>query len=85
MKKISKDQEQEYDLLTEDADLWDSKQLGADPKHAKPAPQFARKSVTTTIRLSAKLLDDLKKRAEDEGMPYQTLIKHVLTKYLRGA
>ena len=44
----------------------------------------ARKSKNINIRISEEDLASLKKSAEDEGIPYQTLISSVLHKYLSG-
>ena len=89
MKKISKKRELELEsLLTADDDeeQWDKRQLGNDPRHTKPAPGEYTKtasSVGTSIRMPLKLIKELKKIAEEEGMPYQTLVKSILTKYIR--
>ena len=42
-----------------------------------------RKNVT--MRLSESVIAGLKKRAEADGIPYQTLASMVLQKYVRGA
>jgi predicted DNA binding CopG/RHH family protein len=44
-----------------------------------------RKDRRVNIRISAKDLEALQKRAIREGMPYQTLISSVLHKYASGA
>jgi predicted DNA binding CopG/RHH family protein len=43
----------------------------------------ARKSRNINIRISESDLEELKLRAKDEGLPYQTLIASVLHKYIR--
>lgn len=43
-----------------------------------------RKDRRVNIRISEKDLQGLRKRAYEEGMPYQTLISSVLHKYLSG-
>ena len=43
-----------------------------------------RKDRRVNIRISGKDLDVLKKRALEEGLPYQTLISSVLHKYVSG-
>jgi predicted DNA binding CopG/RHH family protein len=43
-----------------------------------------RKDRRINIRISAKDLDALKKRALEEGLPYQTLVSSVLHKYVSG-
>jgi predicted DNA binding CopG/RHH family protein len=42
----------------------------------------SRKTKNINIRISEPDLTRLKKKAEDEGMPYQTLISSVLHKYV---
>jgi predicted DNA binding CopG/RHH family protein len=44
----------------------------------------ARKSRTINIRINQMDLDGLKRSAQEEGIPYQTLITSVLHKYLSG-
>jgi predicted DNA binding CopG/RHH family protein len=86
MKKISKKRQIALDeMLAEDGDAWDNRQLGADPKHAHAAPEYAKTgaSTVTTIRMPIRMVKDLKLIAEREGLPYQSLIKSVLTKYIR--
>lgn len=89
MKKISKAREKEIEeMIAEDGDedLWDQRKLGNDPKHAKRAADEYKKSsssVGTSIRMPLQLIKELKKIAEEEGMPYQTLVKSILTKYVR--
>lgn len=91
MKKISKKREKEIDAILEadgDEAQWDNRQLGNDPAHAKAAPEYSKNdvsgSVGTSIRMPLKLIRELKKIAEEEGMPYQTLVKSILTKYVRN-
>lgn len=43
-----------------------------------------RKDQRMNIRISKKDLEDLKVRALEEGMPYQTLVATVIRKYLSG-
>jgi predicted DNA binding CopG/RHH family protein len=42
----------------------------------------SRKTKNINIRISEYDLADLKRKAEEEGMPYQTLISSVLHKYI---
>ena len=42
----------------------------------------ARKSRTVNIRISENVLEELKRRSEREGIPYQTLISSILYKYV---
>jgi predicted DNA binding CopG/RHH family protein len=66
-------------------EAWDQRQLGYDGRYAEAAPEYKKTtaSTITTIRMPLHLLNDLKRIAEDEGLPYQTLIKTVLTKFIR--
>ncbi len=48
------------------------------------APYRAEAKKNVTMRLSETLIAELKKRAEEEGVPYQTLASMVLQKYVRG-
>ncbi len=88
MKKINKKRETEIEaMLKEDGDeeKWDKGELGNDPSHAIRAPEYQKKSssVGTSIRMPLHLIRELKRIAEEEGMPYQTLVKSILTKYVR--
>lgn len=90
MKKISKKREDEIEkMLKEDGDeeKWDRKELGNDSKHTKISTEYSKSSasVGTSIRMPLKLIRDLKKLSEKEGIPYQTLVKLILTKYVRDA
>jgi predicted DNA binding CopG/RHH family protein len=41
-----------------------------------------RKTRNVNIRISEAVLEELKKRSQEEGIPYQTLISSVLHKYV---
>jgi predicted DNA binding CopG/RHH family protein len=43
-----------------------------------------RKDTRINIRISSKDLEELQKRALEEGIPYQTLIASILHKYASG-
>ena len=50
------------------------------------ARRYLRKDARINIRLSTSDLEMLKRRAAEEGLPYQTLISSVIHKYVsRGA
>ena len=52
MKKISKKREKEIDaILKADGDekLWDNRQLGHDPSHAKVAPEYSKNDVSGSV------------------------------------
>ncbi|MFN0190800.1 MAG: BrnA antitoxin family protein [Aestuariivirga sp.] len=44
----------------------------------------SRRKVPITVRLSDEVIDKLKVKAIQEGMPYQTLLSSVLHKYVTG-
>lgn len=48
------------------------------------AQQHLRKDARINIRLSSADLTMLKRRAAEEGLPYQTLVASVLHKYVNG-
>jgi len=50
----------------------------------REAAREKRKNKSINIRISEYDLKQIKSRAADEGMPYQTLITSVLHKYLNG-
>lgn len=49
------------------------------------AKRYLRKDARINIRLSTADLDMLKRRAAEEGLPYQTLIASILHKYISRA
>ena len=53
-------------------------------RHRAYARHTTSKSQRVNIRLSAKDLDDIKIRALEEGIPYQTLMGSILHKYVSG-
>jgi predicted DNA binding CopG/RHH family protein len=62
----------------------------ADQQEAKQtaveaARRYLRKDARINIRLSTADLEMLKRRAAQEGLPYQTLIASVLHKYVSGS
>jgi predicted DNA binding CopG/RHH family protein len=48
------------------------------------ARRYMRKDAHVNIRLSTADLEMLKRRAAEEGLPYQSLIASVLHKYVNG-
>ncbi len=42
----------------------------------------ARKSRSVNIRIAENVLEELKRRSQREGLPYQTLISSILHKYV---
>ncbi len=49
------------------------------------AQRYLRKDARINIRLSTADLEMLKRRAVEEGLPYQTLIASILHKYVSGS
>ena len=49
------------------------------------ARRYLRKDARINIRLSTADLDMLKRRAAEEGLPYQTLVSSVLHKFVSGS
>jgi predicted DNA binding CopG/RHH family protein len=49
------------------------------------ARRYTRKDARINIRLSSADLDMLKRRAVEEGLPYQSLIASVLHKFVSGS
>ncbi|MCB9152136.1 MAG: hypothetical protein H6645_05175 [Caldilineaceae bacterium] len=52
---------------------------------ALAAQETVKKDKRINIRISARDLDALQRRALEEGMPYQTLIASILHKYVSGS
>ncbi len=52
---------------------------------AEAARRYTRKDARINIRLSTADLEMLKRRAVEEGLPYQSLIASVLHKYVSGS
>ena len=48
------------------------------------ARAILRKDKRINIRMSAKDLEDIQKKAVEDGIPYQTLISSILHKYASG-
>ena len=53
-------------------------------KAIEAAKRTIRKNKRMNIRISERDLRDLKARALEEGIPYQTLVSMILHKYLSG-
>ena len=60
-------------------------QKGAKRNAVETAKRYMRKDARINIRLSLADLEMLKRRAVEEGLPYQTLIASVLHKYAVGS
>ena len=60
-------------------------QKGAKRNAVQAARRYMRKDERINIRLSTADLEMLKRRAVEEGLPYQTLIASILHKYVSGS
>jgi hypothetical protein len=79
----------EADQFDADNELWDSKQLGASPDHARrssPEQQKALDDATGlqlfTFRIQKTIIEQLKKLAKLDGMGYQPFMRKILTDYV---
>ena len=54
-------------------------------RYARAARRTLKKDCRVNIRISQVDLEDLRVRAVEEGLPYQTLISSVLHKYVAGS
>ena len=57
---------------------------GARRRKVEAILEASRKTKNINIRINESDLSNLKRNAEEEGIPYQTLIASVLHKYLAG-
>jgi predicted DNA binding CopG/RHH family protein len=60
-------------------------QKAAKGEAVQAARRYMRKDERINIRLSTADLEMLKRRAAEEGLPYQTLIASILHKYVSGS
>lgn len=59
--------------------------LGAEKERLESAAQYTvKKDARVNIRISSKDLTIMKRRALQEGIPYQTLMASVIHKYVSG-
>jgi uncharacterized protein (DUF4415 family) len=78
------------DELSADHERWDNRELGASAEHIGVVSDDEEKSIDDglglqliSIRLNKTLIEQLKGLAKLEGLGYQPLIRHVLTKYAK--
>jgi hypothetical protein len=71
-------------------ELWESRELGASPKHAVRVSDEHDKELDDamglqllTFRLQKPLIEQLKQLAKLEGLGYQPLMRQILTRYVR--
>ena len=62
----------------------DKKELSKYKDVARQFNKKRRKNKSITLRISEKDYDDIKEIAQEEGLPYQTLITSILHKYIKG-
>ena len=92
MKRVNEKQflpldEEEKDLIKSiENDEWiESRNASKQKKLAKEyAEATIRKDKRMNIRISERDLRNLKKKALEEGIPYQTMVSMILHKYLSG-
>jgi len=86
MDKIKLDQEEKNLLDSYESGEWQPVgNLEAETsRYQEIARATFRKDRRVNIRISSKDLEALQKRAQDEGIPYQTLIASVLHKFISG-
>ena len=86
MEKIRLDREEATLLDSYDAGEW--RTIEGWEKEAKRYEEYARatfrKDRRVNIRISSRDLEEIQKRALEEGIPYQTLIASILHKYVSG-
>ncbi|MBZ5496811.1 MAG: hypothetical protein LAP85_10440 [Acidobacteriia bacterium] len=58
--------------------------LPVEPAEKERILRAAGKTKTISLRLSEVVLENLRKRAADEGLPYQTLISSILYRFSSG-
>lgn len=86
MKKIKLNKEEKELLNSYENENWQSvEKLDAENRrYQECANATFRKDSRVTIAISAKDLEELQKKAIEEGIPYQTLISSVLHKFVSG-
>lgn len=83
---VKLDQEEKELLASYERDEWQS--VGDQESEIKRYQDYAhttfKKEMRVNIRMSKQDLQALKKRAIEEGIPYQTLMASILHKYVTG-
>ena len=84
MAKLNK--EEKSLLKSYEAEEWKSTKPAKEDiqKYQRYARSTFQKDRRVNIRISSKDLEDMRKRALREGIPYQTLISSVIHKYVSG-
>ena len=80
------DREEKALLKSYAASEWKSKKPGKDEleRYQRYARSTFQKDRRVNIRISSKDLENMRKKALQEGIPYQTLISSVIHKYVSG-
>jgi len=80
------DEEEKELIRSTEKDEWVESRKAA--KQKKLAKEYAeatiRKDKRMNIRISERDLENLKRKALEEGIPYQTMVSMILHKYLAG-
>ncbi len=85
MKKIKLDRSEKELLAAYEAGEFKSVLTPARKKLIERAAEYSvKKDKRVNIRISGQDLDAIRRRALEEGIPYQTLISSVLHKYVSG-
>ncbi|MCK5851822.1 antitoxin [bacterium] len=86
MKKIKLSQEEKDILTSYENDEWVSvPNINEEKiKLQKIAHNTLKKDMRINIRISSKDLNDIKAKAIEEGLPYQSFITSILHKYISG-
>jgi predicted DNA binding CopG/RHH family protein len=89
---MSKQRKSNLDKYSDDAELWESKKLGADPRYARRVSDAYAKEIdeslglqAISIRLQIELVEQLKELAKRDGIGYQPYIRQILTRHVRQA
>jgi predicted DNA binding CopG/RHH family protein len=77
-------EEQELDDWIKAGKLKRGTDFEARMKEWKEALEFTERKLPISMRVSSRIVNRLKMKARDEGMPYQTLINSILHKFVNG-
>lgn len=79
----------ERDGLLDDVDRWESRELGADPEHARRSAPGRREEldeklgiVELTLRLKRETVDELERQAKDEEIILAALLRRILQEHV---
>lgn len=83
--KLNAEEQEILDYFESGSKLSRAKVVNAEKeKAANAARNFLKKTERINIRMNAFDLNHIKRRAAEEGIPYQTLISSILHKYASG-